>query len=353
MKRTLILLLLCVVVAFGQESGINRRAARNLGGKAGVTRTVSGRIDSLATVVTVAANGIATTSATINGTVNPHGTATVVRFLWGTTTGTYTDSIPISPAYTGSAAQVTWAEISALSVATQYYFVIAGLNAAGYVRGSELTFTTLENTIRFGNADSVNIAGHASPNTLTTTRGAGTNPYSVVGVACYSPTSFVVDSVKVDSVSGGSTVKCDSLVASLAADRGVKIYGKKGLTAGSHTFTVYTNGTLQGSLMGVNLFGVDQTSPIVTSAAATSTGTAISVAIVNASGNWVVDCVFNTSNKVYAPTSPQVLAASNGQNADGEEGAMSYKSVVGTASAWTMSDVAAWRICAVVVKRTP
>jgi len=95
------------------------------------------------TVTTNAATTIGVTIATLNGTVNAHGSSTTVRFLYGTTSGTYSDSVTASQSpVTGSTNTSVSKSLSGLSANTEYYFRVAATNASGYVRGSELCFAT-------------------------------------------------------------------------------------------------------------------------------------------------------------------------------------------------------------------
>ncbi|MDZ4120896.1 MAG: VCBS repeat-containing protein, partial [Candidatus Cloacimonadaceae bacterium] len=65
------------------------------------------------TVTTNAATNITTTTATLNGTVNANGLTTTVRFIYGTTSGVYTDSLAATPGtVTGTNATPVLANIS-------------------------------------------------------------------------------------------------------------------------------------------------------------------------------------------------------------------------------------------------
>ena len=93
---------------------------------------------------TQAATGVTATAATLNGSVNPEGSATLVSFIYGTdptlTTGTTTttaqqigsgtSAVPVSVALTG------------LQPNTTYYFKVEATNSAGTTDGSISNFTT-------------------------------------------------------------------------------------------------------------------------------------------------------------------------------------------------------------------
>ena len=90
------------------------------------------------------ATNVASYSATLNGTVNPHGLTTTVHFQYGTTTGY--GSTTANQAFTGSTTRSVAANISGLSPSTTYHFRIVASNSAGTTYGSDRTFTTLSPT---------------------------------------------------------------------------------------------------------------------------------------------------------------------------------------------------------------
>ena len=90
------------------------------------------------------ATNVASYSATLNGTVNPHGLTTTVHFQYGTTTGY--GSTTANQAFTGSTTRSVAANISGLSPSTTYHFRIVATNSAGTTYGSDRTFTTLSPT---------------------------------------------------------------------------------------------------------------------------------------------------------------------------------------------------------------
>ena len=95
-------------------------------------------------VITNPATLIASFSARINGTVDPHGLATTVYFQYGTTTG-YGLTTAIQ-SKTGHTYQNVAAHISGLTANTTYHFRIVATNSAGTRYGSDRTFTTLRAT---------------------------------------------------------------------------------------------------------------------------------------------------------------------------------------------------------------
>jgi hypothetical protein len=91
-------------------------------------------------VTTSAATNVATSSATLNGSLDPHGLATTVHFQYGTTTS-YGHSTPMQ-SQTGNTYRNIAANISSLGTNTTYHFRIVATNAAGTRYGSDRTFRT-------------------------------------------------------------------------------------------------------------------------------------------------------------------------------------------------------------------
>jgi Concanavalin A-like lectin/glucanases superfamily len=92
------------------------------------------------TVVTGSATEIATTGATLNGTVNPNEASTATSFDYGTSLP-YANSVP-AQTLTGSAPQSISASITGLSCNTLYHYRATGVNVAGTGNGADMTFTT-------------------------------------------------------------------------------------------------------------------------------------------------------------------------------------------------------------------
>jgi len=79
-------------------------------------------------------------SATLNGSVDPHGLTTTVYFQYGTTISYGLTTAPHNQ--TGNTFRNIGANISGLSANTRYHFRIAATNSAGTRFGSDRTFTT-------------------------------------------------------------------------------------------------------------------------------------------------------------------------------------------------------------------
>jgi len=91
-------------------------------------------------VITNPATNIATNTATLNGSVDPHGLTTTVYFQYGTTISYGQTSA--SQSKTGNVYQNVSANISGLTALTTYHFRIVGTNNGGTTYGSDSTFTT-------------------------------------------------------------------------------------------------------------------------------------------------------------------------------------------------------------------
>jgi tetratricopeptide (TPR) repeat protein len=91
-------------------------------------------------VITNPATLVAGFSATLNGSVNPHGLTTNVYFQYGITInyGLFT----ANQSKTGNAYQHVAANISGLAANTTYHFRIVATNSAGTRYGADRTFTT-------------------------------------------------------------------------------------------------------------------------------------------------------------------------------------------------------------------
>ncbi|MBF0231167.1 MAG: hypothetical protein HQK63_16485 [Desulfamplus sp.] len=101
------------------------------------------------TVQTKTANSVTATSATINGTVNPNGSATSYYFQYGTSTN-YGSVTATADAGSGSTDKTVSANLTGLTANTTYHFRLVAKNSAGTTNGSDQTFKTLENGLTEG-----------------------------------------------------------------------------------------------------------------------------------------------------------------------------------------------------------
>ena len=98
-------------------------------------------------VSTQPATRVTATSAQLNATVNPHGSATTYSFQYGTTTN-YTGRTAVRPVGSGSTAVNVAATITGLAPGTKYHFRVVSHNASGTVGGADRAFTTLRIPLR-------------------------------------------------------------------------------------------------------------------------------------------------------------------------------------------------------------
>src|SRR4051794_16255012 len=91
------------------------------------------------TVTTDAANGITTSGATLNGTVNPNNDATSYTYSWGTSSGNYTTGSVTDNLAAGTSA-VSVPKTVSLSPHTTYFFRLCATNGTGTTCGNERSF---------------------------------------------------------------------------------------------------------------------------------------------------------------------------------------------------------------------
>jgi MYXO-CTERM domain-containing protein len=145
-------------------------------------------------VTTLAASGVSSTAATLNGTATPNGSPTTGWFRYGTTDpGTCSDlygtRIPDTGGASlgaGSTAAPFSQPLTGLTPGTTYYFCAIAENAVGASAGTALTFTTsaiaptvTTSSVSGVTANSANMNGSANPNGADATgwfRFGTTNP---------------------------------------------------------------------------------------------------------------------------------------------------------------------------------
>ncbi len=91
--------------------------------------------------LTAGATGVAPSSATLNGTVNPNGLATSFHFVYGTTTA-YGSATAATSAGSGTAATGVSASLAGLAPNTTYHYQLLASNSAGASSGGDRTFST-------------------------------------------------------------------------------------------------------------------------------------------------------------------------------------------------------------------
>ena len=87
------------------------------------------------------ASSISSSSATLNGIVNPNGLSTTTKFLYGTTTN-YGSVTNVSGTLSGTNSTNVSVGLTGLSAGTTYHYVLVATNSGGGAQGADLTFTT-------------------------------------------------------------------------------------------------------------------------------------------------------------------------------------------------------------------
>ncbi len=103
------------------------------------TRIISFNLGNNPLVTTTAATLVNSTSATLNGTVNPNGLATTYHFEWGTTTS-YGNTTTETSAGSGITNVAVNAAISGLTTGVTYHFRVVATNSDGSTSGNDVTF---------------------------------------------------------------------------------------------------------------------------------------------------------------------------------------------------------------------
>jgi len=116
-------------------------ATNSAGTRYGSDRTFTTLTATGAAVVTTnSATNVTSSSATLNGSLDPHGLTTNVYFQYGTTTS-YGHTTPMQ-SQTGNAYRNITRNISGLSTHTTYHFRMVATNSAGTRFGGDRSFTT-------------------------------------------------------------------------------------------------------------------------------------------------------------------------------------------------------------------
>ncbi|MGA9670461.1 MAG: S53 family peptidase [Terracidiphilus sp.] len=256
------------------------------------------------TVTTGSASAIATTTATLGGTVNPHGADTHVWFLYGTsstlTGATQTASQDIG---SGTAATAVAANITGLTASTTYYFQIVAQNATGTISGAIVSFstiavnsppTTTTNPASAITATTATLAASVNPN------GAATNAWFLFGTS-----NTLAGATQTTSQPIGSGTASTALTANLT-----------GLTANTTYFfqavAQNANGTTSGSIVSfatpaLPTYSISGTAVSVTAGATTGNTSTITVTPqLGFTGTVALACAFSAN----APNDPATCSIS-------------------------------------------
>ncbi len=164
------------------------------------------------TAITNSAAGITSTTATLNGTVNPNGISATVQFDYGTTTSYGTTVTASQSPVTGSSNVNVSANLTGLTPNTLYHFRCWATNAAGTTYGADSTFTTLNNGAA---QDSVSLP------TFTRVQGA---PPEWIDVAVSNLTGQNVSAFQFTLTYNKSVIFIDSAIAGPVASGGSLVF---------------------------------------------------------------------------------------------------------------------------------
>jgi len=177
------------------------------------TPTPSATPCAASTVTTSAASNVASSSTTLNGTVDPNGCSTTVRFQYGRTTSY--GSTTANQTKTGNTMQNVAVNISGLSGGTTYHFRIVATNSSGTRFGNDRTFTTKGPPVVTTNAAtnvelrSATLKGAVDPQGLNTTvrfqYGRTTSYGSTTGNQTKTGNTMQNVAVNISGLSGGTT----------------------------------------------------------------------------------------------------------------------------------------------------
>jgi phosphodiesterase/alkaline phosphatase D-like protein len=167
-------------------------------------------------VTTGVASSITATGATMSGTVNPFGQATMAHIEYGTDTS-YGTSTPAFSVGAGKTAVSVSVGVNTLTPGTEYHYRVVATNATGTSNGGDSTFTTASGppTVTTGGASSVTssgatIAGTVNPGGAATSyhfEYGTSNAYgtSTTGTSAGSGTSAASVSADLTGLTQGTT----------------------------------------------------------------------------------------------------------------------------------------------------
>ncbi|PYI46375.1 MAG: hypothetical protein DMF11_08990, partial [Verrucomicrobia bacterium] len=191
-------------------------------------------------VSTSAATLIASFSAALNGSLDPHGLTTIVSFQYGTTTSY--GSTTSMQTQTGNTYRNVTANISGLMASATYHFRIVATNSADTRMGSDRTFTTLSTTgapVVITNPATLIASFSATLNGLVDPHGLTTSVHFQYGTT----TSYgLTTAPQSRSDSSGTTMGSDKTFTTLTAT------GAPVVTTSSATNVTSSSATLNGSL---------------------------------------------------------------------------------------------------------
>ena len=211
-------------------------------------------------VTTSNATSITTNAATLNGSVNPNGSTTTVKFLYGLTTN-YNLTVSVSGTFSGSSPQAVSANLTGLAPGTTYHFTITATNNSGSVTGLDNTFTTASIVLA---APTVTTAGVSGVTTNTAMLNATVNPNNQSTTAQFLyglTTNYNLTAAVTGTFAGGSAQAVNAAISNLAPATTyhftITATNNSGSVTGlDQTFTTASTSSGGGSGSGINYSGV-------------------------------------------------------------------------------------------------
>ena len=163
--------------------------------------------------VTGSATSVTTTTATLNGTVDPNGRATTWYFEYGTSTG-YGSKTAEKSAGSGTSTTSVAAPVSGLTRGRLYHYRLVATSDAGTSRGADQTFSTVTSPTAVTGAASSIAPTSAKLNGTVTPNGQATTWYFEYGTS----TSYGSKTAAKSAGSGTGSVKVAASVTRPAKD---------------------------------------------------------------------------------------------------------------------------------------
>ena len=164
-------------------------------------------------VVTLAATGVGSYTATLNGTVNANNASTTVSFDYGLTVAYGSSVAGIPSPVTGTSAVPVSVSLTGLLPGNTYHFRVNGINGGGTTNGIDLTFATPANvpTVVTNPATGISISG-ATLNGTVTANGLTTTTFFDYGLtAAYGTTVAGVPA----TVTGNTATAVSAVISGL------------------------------------------------------------------------------------------------------------------------------------------
>ncbi len=205
---------------------------------------------------TNAATDINANSATLNGTVNPNGLSTSVKFQYGTSTSYGSETTARPSPVTGDSAVSVNAALTGLATGTVFHYRVVATNSAGTTNGMDQALVT-------GAAPTVSTDAATDVTTTSSTLRATVNPNGLSATVKFqygTTTSYGSETIAMPSpITGANAISVSTALTGLAS--GVIF----------HYRAVATNSA--GTTNGADQIFVTGAAPMVTTNAATEVGT--------------------------------------------------------------------------------